>query len=306
MNPDKPNYPLGIESLTIDAGGFKLGALRCTPEQDANAATRLLCVHGWLDNAASFVPLMQELNDIDLVAIDLPGHGWSDHLGAGGDYSLAATALLMPRIVDALGWQNCHLVGHSLGGNTSLLSVVAAPEQFESLVLLESAGPLTETPETMHKRLKKAAADRVQADKYQSRLIKDTKTAVASRLAAVRMSNDAAQLIIERQLLPIDAGKEAGYLWRFDPRLRLASPIYMMEEQVRALFAAVTQPTLSVVADDGFLAGRDETASRLALLNNGHIAKVPGNHHMHMDDPAPSASAIRQHLDKIGLQAENQ
>jgi len=301
MNPDNPNYPSAIESFTIDAAGFKLGALRRSAEQTGNKPLRrLLCVHGWLDNAASFVPLMQELGDVDLVAIDLPGHGWSDHLGAGGDYSLADMALLLPRVVDALGWQNCHLVGHSLGGNLALLSVVAAPEQFKSLILLESAGPLTDKPESLPKRLAKAAADRAEPDKYKSRLFKNTATAVASRLAAARMSDDAAELVVERQLQPAVVNEESGFLWRFDPRLRLTSPVYMMEEQVRTLLSAVIQPALAVVADSGFLSAREESAVRLALLNRGVVVNVPGNHHMHMDDPASSAAAILQHLDKSG------
>jgi len=302
MNPENPDYPSGIESITLDVAGFQIAALRCKSEQTNNKAVkRMLCVHGWLDNAASFVPLMQVLDDVDMVAIDLPGHGRSDHLGPAGNYSLAETALLIPQVADALGWQNCHLMGHSLGGNLSILAIVAAPEKFTSLVLIESTGPLTEPPESISKRLEKAATDRKAKDKYKSRVFSDTETAVASRLAAARMSHDAAQLVVERQLKPTKVSKEAGnnsdgYLWRFDPRLRLTTPIYLTEEQVRALLATVMQPALAVVADDGYLSARDETAPRLALLQKGQVASVPGNHHMHMDDPLPSGSAISTHL----------
>ncbi|MFY0450190.1 alpha/beta hydrolase, partial [Xanthomonas codiaei] len=40
---------------------------------------RILALHGWLDNAASFVPLSAHLQapDLDLVLLDLPGHGHS-------------------------------------------------------------------------------------------------------------------------------------------------------------------------------------------------------------------------------------
>ena len=49
----------------------------------------LLCLHGWLDNAASFVPLSPWLAEFDWVALDLPGHGASSHRAPGYDYAFA-------------------------------------------------------------------------------------------------------------------------------------------------------------------------------------------------------------------------
>ena len=37
-------------------------------------APKVLCLHGWLDNAASFVPLSPFLKDFDLLALDFAGH----------------------------------------------------------------------------------------------------------------------------------------------------------------------------------------------------------------------------------------
>ena len=38
------------------------------------------CLHGWLDNAGSFIPLMRHLRKEEhWVALDLPGHGQSFH-----------------------------------------------------------------------------------------------------------------------------------------------------------------------------------------------------------------------------------
>jgi pimeloyl-ACP methyl ester carboxylesterase len=47
----------------------------------------LLGIHGWLDNANSFLGLAASLPpDVRFVAIDLPGHGFSSHLPAGCEY----------------------------------------------------------------------------------------------------------------------------------------------------------------------------------------------------------------------------
>ncbi|RZA29030.1 MAG: alpha/beta hydrolase, partial [Lysobacteraceae bacterium] len=52
---------------------------------------KVLALHGWLDNAASFLPLATQLPELDLVMLDLPGHGRSAHLGPGADYTLSVT-----------------------------------------------------------------------------------------------------------------------------------------------------------------------------------------------------------------------
>ena len=39
----------------------------------------VLALHGWLDNAASFIPMAPYLAEHNLVAIDMLGHGGSTH-----------------------------------------------------------------------------------------------------------------------------------------------------------------------------------------------------------------------------------
>ncbi len=45
-----------------------------------------LCLHGWLDNAASFLPLMPYLPDRRIIAIDWPGHGKHPFAGLGAEW----------------------------------------------------------------------------------------------------------------------------------------------------------------------------------------------------------------------------
>ena len=73
--------PVTVELAT---GAGTLRGLRWGSTGDAP----ILALHGWLDNAASFVRLAPLLADADVVAIDLPGHGYSDHSPPGCAVSL--------------------------------------------------------------------------------------------------------------------------------------------------------------------------------------------------------------------------
>ncbi|MEO5963462.1 MAG: alpha/beta fold hydrolase, partial [Thermomonas sp.] len=119
---------------------------------------RVLALHGWLDNAASFIPLAQHLNGIDLVAIDQPGHGRSAHLPPGTDYSFVGAINAILDVADALGWDQFSLLGHSMGGGIGSLIAAACPDRIERLVAIEALGALAEVPEHTVARMREAVA----------------------------------------------------------------------------------------------------------------------------------------------------
>ena len=68
MKPSGKNHlPRGVELST------RVGMLRGL-RWGRPGNTPILALHGWLDNAASFSRLAPLLLDVDVVAIDLPGH----------------------------------------------------------------------------------------------------------------------------------------------------------------------------------------------------------------------------------------
>jgi len=64
-----------LKEIFIQTANLKLGALSFGNPME----TPVLALHGWLDNAASFIPLAQHLNETNLIALDFPGHGKSEH-----------------------------------------------------------------------------------------------------------------------------------------------------------------------------------------------------------------------------------
>ncbi|MFK7862370.1 MAG: alpha/beta fold hydrolase [Granulosicoccus sp.] len=279
-----------LESVTLDINGITIAGIR-QRDPDTTDQPRMLCVHGWLDNANSFVPIMPYLPAFDLVAIDLPGNGYSDELPGG--YQFHELSYLLYRIIKALQWSDCHLMGHSLGGGLVPLLAVAHPPAVRSLTLIEASGALSEPASELPKRMVKAFNDRFNAERFESRHFPDKQSAVDSRLRAAKMLPASAKLIIDRQVIPTDG----GYAWRFDKRWRYASPQYQTEEQVQALLKAIPCPTLSVLADDGYLVGRDNTAERMGCIDQLETITLPGHHHVHMDTPEPVAAAINRFLE---------
>jgi len=199
-----PTHDPKIESLVLPiSDGIEIAAIR-QREPGVDSDHRVLCLHGWLDNANSFVPMMPFLPDMDLVAVDLPGHGYSSHLQ--GPYNVLDTTVRCLEIAKALGWDRFHVVGHSLGGSMAMMMAAAAGDHIESCTSIESAGPLAEAAEKFPDRLKRAAADRANPDKFASRSFDSMDDAINVRLKAAKMDRVSAGLIIRRQTKTTDAG----------------------------------------------------------------------------------------------------
>ncbi len=277
-----------MEDIKLDVFGTTLSALR-GGDTDGLAC---LCLHGWMDNAASFIPLQATLPELHLVALDLPGHGRSAHFPAGHHYHLIDQVAFVLGAADALGWDKFQLIGHSLGGCIAPFVALAATERVSSLLLLEALGPMTESAAELPNRIKNATHAMRTDNTRLKRIYASIDDAVVARMAATKMHADSARLIVERSLVET----EGGYTWGFDNKIRIPSSNYLSEEQVIEVLSSVEQKTLCVLASDGYLLKREQSNSRLSALKNASVVEVNGEHHMHMDNPDSTASAIRQFL----------
>ena len=264
-------------------------------------APRVLALHGWLDNAASFVPLAAHLHGIELVAPDLPGHGRSAHLAPGADYSFAAAVHTALDIADALGWDTFSLLGHSMGAGISSLVAAGAPERVRRLVAIEALGALAEAPERTASRLREAVAATRALPGKRLRVFPDIALAVRARMQNVTgsaLSEGAARLLVERGLAPArgDDGSE-GFAWSSDPRLTLPTMLRPSEAQIRDLVRGIACPTRVIHADppQPYLP-EPLRSERAALLPQGELVVLPGGHHLHMERPADVAAAIGDFL----------
>jgi pimeloyl-ACP methyl ester carboxylesterase len=279
-----------MREFAVDIPFGRIAGLRCGEP----GAPRVLALHGWLDNAASFVPLATLLEGIELVVPDLPGHGASAHLPRGADYSFAGAMHAVLDIADALGWARFALLGHSMGAGIASLIAAGSPQRVERLVAIEALGALAEIPEHTVTRLRDAvAATRALPDK-RLRVFPDLEPAVRARMQANGLSEPVARLLVERGVRAVHVdGAPGGFEWSSDPRLTLPTMVRMTEAQVRNLVAGIECPTRVVYADppQPYLP-EPLRSERSASLPCGEQVVIAGSHHLHMEEPRAVAAAI--------------
>ena len=279
-----------MHDIRLETRRVRMAALR----GGRAGAPPLLALHGWLDNAASFLPMAPWLVEaFDLVALDLPGHGWSAHRPEGAWYTFVDWLDDVLAALEALGWTRCRLLGHSLGGAVASTFAAAAPERVERLALIEALGPLPAQPGHAVAALRGALRDRRQVGEKRLRVFADPAEAVAARMQANDLSEAAARLLVERGLAPL----EGGFVWRSDPRLTLTTPQRAHEEQVREWVQGIEAPTLVIAADPpSAVLAHEQLRQRFGLLRDGRVLHLPGHHHLHMETPEPVALAVRDFL----------
>ena len=254
---------------------------------------RVLALHGWLDNAASFVPLAAHLPGIRLAAPDLPGHGRSAHLAPGAEYTSGVAVNAVLDIADALGWETFSLLGHSMGAGIASLMAAAVPQRVRRLVAIEALGGLAETVERTADRWREAIAAARALPGKQLRVFADLAAPVRARMLANQLSEPAARLLVERGVRPV----EGGFVWSSDPRLTLPTPQRLDEAQLAALVAGIACPATVLFADPPQPYFPEPLRSqRAALLPDGRLHVLAGTHHLHMEDPAAVAARISAFL----------
>lgn len=126
----------GLEYKTVVLGDETWHYLEGGPK-DAEVALLLHGFGGEKDNWTRFSKSLT--GDYRVIAPDLPGFGESSR-HADWDYSLQPQRGRVEAFVQALGLEQFHLVGHSMGGHLAALYAHKYPEQLLSLALFCNSG----------------------------------------------------------------------------------------------------------------------------------------------------------------------
>ncbi|MCH1931006.1 alpha/beta fold hydrolase [Shewanella sp. A25] len=103
----------------------------------------VLLIHGLFGNLDNLKGLGQVLEaNHQVIRVDVPNHGLSEHWQ---EMNYPKLAKAMMDLVDELGIDKVHLVGHSMGGKIAMATALAYPERIISLVAADIA-PVTYQP----------------------------------------------------------------------------------------------------------------------------------------------------------------
>jgi pimeloyl-ACP methyl ester carboxylesterase len=274
----------------------------------------LVLVHGWMDVAASYQFLVDALSDGFangrlIIAPDWRGFGlttgapvdnyWFNDYVADLDFLIDHYSPGTP--VD--------LVGHSLGGNVVMHYGGARPERLRRLVNLEGfgmpAGKAANAPKRLASwldELKALSRGEVSMKSYDNldgvaqRLMKTN-----PRLARDEIGRDRANWLAQHWAALNDNGQ-----WDIlgDAAHKIAGPLISRVEEILAMYAAISVPTLFVdTAEDSMrgwygdrftLAEFNERIKSVAHLKQARIEDA--GHMLHHDQPEALARLIEEFL----------
>lgn len=269
------------------------GTLAYLESKGKPGAPVIIALHGWLDNAASFVPLQKVVPEYRWIIPDLPGHGDSDHRPEASHYHFIDWVEDLVDFIDALSLSEPPiLIGHSLGGMLSTVIAGVFPDKIAKLVLIDAAGLVTQNSDSLVSDMREAFDSRRALKQKSKRTHKLLESAIKAREAAGNISYDAAKTLTLRNIKTV----EGGFEWKTDIRLRAGSPLRLSEQAASQVISAIQAPTLILLAKDGYQNIKDNYAKFAKYYANHVFVEVPGHHHCHMEFPDSIAEQLGKFL----------
>lgn len=108
--------------------------------EHAGRGEPVLLIHGFGASSYSWRKVMPGLaENYRVTALDLYGFGWTERPDDWNRYTRDGQVELILEVMDALGLDDAHIVGHSYGGSISMALAADHPGRVRSMVLVNSA-----------------------------------------------------------------------------------------------------------------------------------------------------------------------
>lgn len=284
-----------VEKLFVDQK-FELHHLTLAGLVNNNTGKpKILCLHGWLDNAASFTPLLPYLDEYDIIALDWPGHGKSDHKSIDAHYHFIDYAYDLLAFIEQKKWTDIHLVGHSMGGMIASAFTAAFPEKIKSLTLIDTIGFIALDSEKTTEQLRNGMLSRFKVAKKSKSKHLSIDSAIKARVAVSDLSAKYTKLIVERGLEKI----EEAHQWSSDHRVKALSPYRLSIEQAKQLITDIKVPVQLLYGSDGMEMVQQGIKVFKGCFTDLVIHQLPGGHHVHMEQAEECSDYIKSFIQAI-------
>jgi pimeloyl-ACP methyl ester carboxylesterase len=283
-----------VEEVSFNLGELTLAGLAFGDKNDE----LLLCLHGWLDNAASFLPLMPYLKGKRVIALDWPGHGLSSHRSADAHYHFIDYVYDLLLLWETNQWQKIDIVAHSMGGMISSAFSAAFPEKVKSLTLLDSIGFMSSDAQESTEHLRKGMLSRLKnnadltSSSKKKKVHPSLKSAVNARVQVSDLSFEQAKLLVERGIIE----EKNGFIWRSDSRLRNSSAYRLTLGQAKQFIQDISIPVHLIYGDKGLSFVQSGLKEFAPLFSQFSSHKLTGGHHFHMENPEATSRQILEFI----------
>jgi len=255
----------------------------------------IVYIHGWLDNAASFLSVMEQVAieqpEAHQLAFDLAGHGHSSHKGMHNFYAFHDYIDDLYQVLRNLSLKSCILVGHSLGGLISSCYSAAFPDQVVSLIQIDGVGPLGEVSDNAVKRLRDGVISRDRVRSKPRKGYASFEMALAHKAKTTQLSDTLIYALVERGIECVDD----VWRWRADSKLSAQALYRMSCSQVDTYLAQIEATFDIIVAENGLIAQRQDLERWRP--EHAQVHHFSGGHYCHLEHPERLARLINSRWD---------
>jgi pimeloyl-ACP methyl ester carboxylesterase len=268
---------------------FSINGLRLTAKAwGVMTGTPTLALHGWLDNANTYDRLAPLLPDLDLIALDFAGHGFSSHRPLGVHYTSLLDVQDVIAVANELGWEQFNLIGHSMGASVTAELAGLFPERVKRAVMIDGFVHHEGDSADALEANREAILQMLDPNPKQAPVYAELDAMTHRVTQATDQSWNAAATLVARGHRQV----RGGYTWRTDRRIRFRTPQRLSNDQLDALMKRSSAPSLLIVAQQGdqwYRPGIERRALHHPALT---IERLDGPHHLHLEAQATRVAEL--------------
>ncbi|KAF2895364.1 hypothetical protein ILUMI_10818, partial [Ignelater luminosus] len=268
--------------------------------------TPVLALHGISDNAGTFDRLLPLLpSSFYYICIDLPSHGRSSPYPPHLFINALDNVLTLKLVLDYLNRKKYILMGHSWGGQTSILFTQLYPEYVIKIIVFDSfylfPVELLHFKDFLTNKFSKLIRvnENIATNKRPQYTYEEAIAKLVEGRRSGELTREAAESLSKRCLIPTENGK---YIFSTDPRLKaFINPLFNLKFVVGLVKKyPITCPVLFVYASDTeaqyyyFKSVIREYKRNKQCI----VKKVVGSHDVHNNSPELVAPIVNKFLTK--------